>query len=161
MWDWAAEVFGTLTPWQIRNGLAQFQPEEKDLAPLNDATAAKLFEKLKHEKPAGHRASRLTTPSPTRPGCRRSSWKSTLIKGYPRTAQLYGSLDDAGRTALLAGRLPASALGPSQLAQALSLQPFLPEALQHFPPDSVLLGFGQSHPMRLEITTPPAPQNAP
>ena len=53
MLDWAAEVFSTLTPWQIRNGLARFQPEEKDLAPQNDATAAKLDENLKHYVPQG------------------------------------------------------------------------------------------------------------
>lgn len=26
MWDWTTEVFSTLTPWQMRNGLALFQP---------------------------------------------------------------------------------------------------------------------------------------
>ena len=52
--DWAVEVYSTLTPWQIRNGLGLFQPEEKDLAPQNDTTAAKLFEKMKHEKPRGN-----------------------------------------------------------------------------------------------------------
>ena len=162
-WDWVAEVFSTLTPWQIRNGLAQFQPEEKDLAPQNDETAAKIYESVKYQKPQG-----IAPPGfdafvdATR---RPPFWlEVNLFKGFPHTAQLYGSLDDAGRTAFLEERLPASALSPSQLAQAVSLQPFLPEALQHFPPATVLLGLGAAPRMRLEVSTPPstpAPQNAP
>ena len=168
IWDWAAEVFSTLTPWQIRNGLSLFQPEEKDQAARNDDTAAKLYEYLKHYVPQG-----IVKPGydgfaeATR---RPPFWLAvTMLKGYPHTAQLYGSLDDAGRTALLEGRLPASALSPSQIAQAASLQPQLPQALQRFPPDLVLLGlldhasdrvvFDQLRsPMRLELATP---QNTP
>ena len=85
------------------------------------------------------------------------------LKGFPRTIQLYGSLTDAERTALLGGHLPTLDLNTSQLAQAVALQPFLPAALQHFPPDSVLLGLGPEPRMRLEISTPPlpAPPSAP
>ena len=43
------------------------------------------------------------------------------------------------------------------LTQAVSFQPFLPEALQHFPPATVLLGLGQSPRMCLAVTTPPPP----
>jgi len=173
-WDWAAEVFSTLTPWQIRNGLALFQPEEKDLAPQNDATAAKLFEKLKHEKPQGiappgYDAFVDATRMPP------FSMAVNTLKGCPHTMHLYGSLDNTGRTALLAGQLPASALGPAQLSEAVSLLPLLPSALQSFPADSVLLSlpthwrasdrilFGQPAWTRLEVSTPPqnAPQSAP
>jgi len=134
--DWAAEVYNTLTPWQIRNGLSLFQPEEKDLAPQNDATAAKVFEPLKHEKPQGiappdHNAFMTWTPP---------FWMVVItLDRYPHTTHLYGSLDDAGRTALLEGRLPVSALSPAQLAEATSLLPLLPQAMQSFPADSVLL----------------------
>jgi len=175
-WDWAAEVFGTLTPWQIRNGLALFQPEEKDLAPQNDATAAKLYAGLKH---------RVPQPGETVPlgfdafaqQARMPPFYQTInfLKGFPHTAQFYGSLDDAGRVALLTGRLPVSALSAPQVTQAVSLQPLLPQALQNFPPDSVFLGwlcrppaprhvvFGGIPQMRLEVTTPaaPSPQSAP
>jgi len=107
-WDWAAEVFSTLTPWQIRNGLAWFQPEEKDLAPQNDASAAKFYEKLKHEKPQGiappgYDAFVDATRMPP------FSMAVNTLKGCPHTMHLYGSLDNTGRTALLAGQLPASA----------------------------------------------------
>ena len=166
-WDWVAEMFSTLTPWQIRNGLLLFQPEEKELAPQNDSTAAKLYEKLKHYipqpgavVPPGYDALSDAT--------RRPPFYSavTVLKGFPHTAQLYGSLDEVGRSTLLAGCLPASALSLSQLAQAAALQPYLPAALQHSPPDSVLLGllsrspasyrviFGEVPPMGLEISTP-------
>ncbi len=139
--DWAAEVSGALTPWQIRNGLALFQPEEKDLAPQNDATEAKLFEKLKHRVPQpggamlppGFDEFTLTTRMPP------FSMTVLTLKGYPHTINLYGSLDDMGRAALLAGRLPVSALTPAQLAEAASLLPLLPQAMQTFPADSVLL----------------------
>ncbi len=172
-WDWVAEVFSTLTPWQIRNGLSLFQPEEKDLAPQNDATAAKLYEKLKHYvpppggiAPPGYDAYTDVTRRPP-------FWGAVnVVKGFPHTAQLYGSLDNAGRTALLEGRLPASALSAAQLTQAVSLQPLLPQAMQNVPPDSVFLGlisgavnpgrvvFGEILPgMRLEVLTPP--QNTP
>jgi len=172
-WDWVAEVFSALTPWQIRNGLSLFQPEEKDLAPQNDATAAKLYEKLKHYvpppggiAPPGYDAFADVTRRPP-------FWGAVnVIKGFPHTAQLYGSLDNAGRTALLEGRLPASALSAAQLTQAVSLQPLLPQAMQNVPPDSVFLGlisgavnpgrvvFGEILPgMRLEVLTPP--QNTP
>ncbi|MDQ2799415.1 MAG: hypothetical protein M3Y13_07205 [Armatimonadota bacterium] len=173
-WDWAAEVFSTLTPWQIRNGLSLFQPEEKDLAAQNDATAAKLNEKLKRFVPQGISppgfdafASANRTPP---------FWLAiSFLKGFPHTAQLYGSLNDTGRTTLLEGLLPAAALSPAELAEAVSLQPSLPQALQDFPPDAVFLGllsressssrvaFGHVPQMRLEVATPPpdAPQNAP
>ncbi len=175
-WDWVAEMFSALTPWQIRNGLLLFQPEEKDLAPQNDVTAAKLYEKLKHYVPQPG----AVVPSgfdAFSDATRRPPFYSavTVLKGFPHTAQFYGSLDNAGRSALLAGYLPASALSPPQLAQAVALQPFLPAALQHSPPDSVLLGllarspasyrvvFGEVPQMRLEVSTPspPAPQSAP
>lgn len=137
-WDWAAEVFGTLTPWQLRNGLALFQPEEKDLAPQNDATAAKLFEGLKHSvsqgiAPPDFDAFAEATRMPP------FSLAVNTLKAYPHTTHLYSSLDDVGRAALLAGRLPASTLSPAQLAEAASLLPMLPQALQSFPADSVLL----------------------
>ena len=57
--DWAAEVFSTLTPWQMRNGLALFQPEEKDLAPQNDTTAGQDVREPEAPKSSGHRAFRL------------------------------------------------------------------------------------------------------
>gem|GEM_PF-1946803 len=169
-WDWAAEVYSTLTPWQMRNGLALFQPEEKDQAAQNDATAAKLYEKLKHYVPqrgeivpTGYNAFSDATRRPPFYGA------VTMLKGFPHTAQLYGSLDDAGRTALLEGRLPASALNTPQMAQAVSLQPLLPQAMQSFPVKLVFLGllsrspasyrvvFGQIPRMRLEVSTPPPP----
>ena len=173
-WDWTAEVFATLTPWQIRNGLEMFQPEEKDLSPQNDASAAKLYANLKHQQPQG-----IAPPGfdafveMTR---RPPFWRAVnALKGFPHTAQFYGSLDDARRTALLEGRLPVSALTASQVAQAVSLQPLLPQALQSFPLDSVRLGllprgsaiervvFGEVPRMRLEVATPPppVPQGAP
>ena len=173
-WNWAAEVFGALTPWQIRNGLAMFQPEEKDLAVQNDASAAKLSEKLKHYTPQG-----ISPPSfDSFAAATRTPpfWLAiTTLKGFPHTAQLYGSLNDAGRTALLEGRLPVSVLSTSQLAQAVLLQPQLPQAMQNYPSDAVLLSllsrgsasdrvvFGQIPRMRLEVSTPPtpAPQSAP
>ena len=176
-WDWVAEVFSALTPWQIRNGLSLFQPEEKDLAPQNDASAAKLYEGLKHRVsqpgevvPPGFDAFMDRTRRPP-------FWDAVnVVKGFPHTAQLYGSLDNAGRTALLEGRLPASALSAAQLTQAVSLQPLLPQAMQNVPPDSVFLGlisgavnpgrvvFGEILPqMRLKVSTPPppAPPDAP
>jgi len=171
-WDWTAEVFSTLTPWQILNGLPMFQPEEKDLAPQNDATAAKLFERLKPQQPQGiappdHDDFVDMTRMPP-------FWSAVNAqKRYPHTIHLYGSLDDTGRTALLEGRLPVSALTPGQLAEGTSLLPLLPQALQAFPPNSVLLGlvrrwassdpvfFGAAPPMRLEVSTPPAPPSAP
>ena len=174
--DWAAEVFGTLTPWQIRNGLALFQPEEKDLAPQNDVTAAKLYEKLKHRVPqpgdvvsSDFDAFEDMTRRPP------FYLAISVFKGFPHTVQFYGSLDDAGRTALLEGRLPTSALSPSQMGQAVLLEPLLLTAMQNFPPDSVILSLFTGSPdsssvtfagvprMRLSVATPPppAPQNAP
>jgi len=168
-WDWAAEVFSALTPWQIRNGLSLFQPEEKDLGAQNDATAAKLYEKLKHRVPQPGEVAPPGYDEFTEMTRRPPFWSAiNTLKGFPRTAQFYGSLDDAGRSALLAGHLPASALSPSQLAQAVALQPFLPAALQHSTPDSVLLSlpcdwrasdrvvFGEAPLMRLEVETPPS-----
>ena len=134
--DWAVEVYSTLTPWQIRNGLALFQPEEKDLAPQNDATATQEFEKMKQEKPRG------TVPPDDNAFMTRTPpfWMAIMtLNRYPHTIHLYGSLDDAGRTALLVGRLPVSALTPEQLTEATSLLPLLPQALQSLPADSVLL----------------------
>jgi len=165
-WDWAAEAFATLTPWQIRNGLSLFQPEEKDLAPQNDATAAKMFEGMKRQVPngivpPGYDAFANTVRMPP------FYMAINTLKGFPHTMQLYGSLDAGGRTALLEGRLPASALSASQVAQAVALQPQLPQALQNFPADSILLGFNihpsvqpdiaswDSYQMRLEVSTPP------
>jgi len=170
-WDWAAEVVGALTPWQIHNGLALFQPEEKDLAPQNDATAAKLFEKLKHQVPQpgevvppGFDAFTEVTRKPP-------FFEATYpMKDCPHTVHLYESLDEAGRAALLAGRLPVSALSPGQLTEATSLIPLLPQALQSFPADSVLLDmpmpsewspssrvvFGGVPFTRLAVRTPPA-----
>ncbi len=165
-WDWAAEVFSTLTPWQIRNGLALFQPEEKDLAPQNDAMEVKINAPLEHPVPSG------TVPPDYdlyQIGLRQPPLSSTvnIIKGYPHTILFYSGLDDAGRTALLDGRLPASALSAAQVAQATALQPFLPSAMQNFPPASVFLGlrsrmdtapqhvsFGYVPPSRLELSTP-------
>jgi len=173
-WDWAAEVFSALTPWQIRNGLSLFQPEEKDLAPQNDALAAKANERLKHPAPNGIAppgydafADKIRMPPFSLP--------VFIMRGLPHTIQLYSSLDDAGRTALLEGRLPPSTLSASQVAQAASLQPSLLAAMQNFPPASVFLGllphgsapqrvvFGAVPPSRLEVSTPQSafPQNAP
>lgn len=164
-WDWGAEVFGTLTPWQIRNGLARFQPEEKDLAPQNDATAAKMYKPVKHQVPNGiappdfDAFAEIVRIPPF-------SQAVEVITKFPHTLQLYSSLDDAGRTALLEGHLSASALSTVQIAQAASLQPRLLQALQDFPPDSVLLGFTvppsaspgiafwNPYQMRLEVSTP-------
>ncbi|MDQ2798588.1 MAG: hypothetical protein M3Y13_02970, partial [Armatimonadota bacterium] len=174
-WDWAADVYNALTPWQIRNGLALFQPEEKDLSAQNDASAAKYYEPVKHHipqpgeiVPPGFDAYLDTVRRPPFWGL------VNRVKGFPHTAQLYGSLDDAGRAALLKGNLPASALSATQLAQAVSLQPLLPQALQAFPPDAVLLRlpyssqptartvFGELSLMRLEVVTPlPARPSAP
>ena len=159
MLDWGAEVFSTLTPWQIRNGLARFQPEEKDLASQNDATAANLEENLKHYVPQG-----IVPPGfdAFADATRRPPFLMAvlMLKGFPRTIQLYGSLTDAERTALLGGRLPIPDLNTSQLAQATALQPFLPQAMQSFPPDSVFLGLSSEPRMRLEISTP-APSTPP
>lgn len=157
----------------MRNGLSLFQPEEKDLAPQNDALAAKLFEKLKHETPQGiaplgyDAFAEMTRMPPF-------WWAVNSLKMYPHTARLYGSLDDTGRAALLEGRLSASALGPAQLAEATSLLPLLPHAIQQFPNDSVMLRlpysqqatnriiFGAVPPIGLEVVTPPpAPPSAP
>jgi len=165
--DWAVEVYNTLTPWQIRNGLALFQPEEKDLAPQNDVTMAKVVEKIKQQKPQGtahpdDNAFLTWTP----PFC----MDVVALDRYPHTIHLYGSLEDAGRTALLAGHLPVSTLNPGQLTEATSLLPLLPQALQSFPADSVLLDmpmpsdwssssrvvFGGVPFTRLAVRTPPA-----
>ena len=166
-WDWAAEVSGTLTPWQIHNGLSLFQPEEKDLAPQNDASAAKLFEPIKHQKQLGKMPPDfdpfvyMTRQPPFEDA-------TSLSKYFSHTVHLYGSLDDAARTALLAGRLPASALSPSQLTEAVPLLPLLPQTVQNYPPDAVLLrlpcppsdaariGFGAVGTTGLEIVTPPS-----
>ena len=175
-WDWAAEVYGALTPWQMRNGLAMFQPEEKDLAPLNDATEAKLDGKFKNHvtqpgevwPPGFDMFAELTRMPPF-------SRVVNTLKGYPHTVQLYSSFDDAGRMALLEDRLSASSLSAAQFAQASSLQPFLPQAMQSFPVDSVMLGLGpgsrsSSHvtfmdvrPLDVEVFTPPqaAPPGVP
>ena len=169
-WDWAAEVFSALTPWQIRNGLAMFQPEEKNLAPQNDAMKAKINERLKHQVTPGNG---IAPPGfdPFVEAMRMPPFYMTvnIIKGYPHTIQFYNGLNDAGRTALLEGRLPASALSPAQLAQAVSLQPLLPQAMQNFPPASVFLdlrsrmdapphvSFGYVPPSRLELSTPQSP----
>ena len=123
---------------------------------MNDATAAQLDEKLKHYVsqgivPPGYDAFVEVTRRPP------FYMEINLFKNFPHTAQLYGSRDDAGRTALLEGRLPTSALSALQLTQVASLQPFLPEALQHFSPATVLLGLGQSPRMCLAVTTPPPP----
>lgn len=175
-WDWAAEVCGALTPWQMRNGLAMFQPEEKDLAPFNDATEAKLDEKLKHHVtqpgevwPLGFDLFAEVTRMPP------FSRAVDRLKGYPHTVQLYSSFDDAGRTALLEYRFSASSLSASQLAQASSLQPFLLQAMRSFPVASVIVGLGPgsraaSHvtfmdvpPLDVEVFAPPqaAPPSVP
>ncbi len=172
-WDWAAEVFGALTPWQIYNGLAMFQPEERDLAAQNDASEKRREELKRYIPPSigsgGWGIISFNTQRPPFNGA------VGTLTGLPHTVQLYASLDDAQRTALLEGRLPVSALSPSQLAQAISLQPLLPQAMQQFPPPSVFLGllsgarrpyrvvFGDFPWMRLEVSTPPtpAPQSAP
>ena len=167
-WDWAAEVFGALTPWQVYNGLALFQPEERDLAdPKRRLGKARQGAEGLSPRPASGRAalgsSRLTLRS------RRSAARSPPSKGCRIRCSCTPSLDDARRTALLEGRLPASALSPSQLAQAVSLQPLLPQALQNLPAASVFLGllprWGNSHrvtfgdfpSMGLEVATPPTP----
>ncbi|MDQ2799349.1 MAG: hypothetical protein M3Y13_06870 [Armatimonadota bacterium] len=173
-WDWAAEVSSTLTPWQIHNGLTLFQPEEKDLMPQNDASAAKLFEPIKHQKQLGKMPPEfdffvyMTRQPPF-------SDATSLSKYFSHTVHLYGGLDDVGRAALLAGRLPASALSPSQVMEAVPLLPLLPQVLQNYPPEAVLLRlpclpsdatrieFGTAATSGLEIVPPPpdAPQNAP
>ena len=169
-WDWAAEVFSTLTPWQMRNGLAMFQPEEKDLSVQNDATAANLYEKLKYRIPQtgevwppGYNAFVDVTRTPPF----RSA--ANALKTYPHTVHLYGSLDDTGRTALLEGQLPISALSPAQMEEATSLLPFLPQAMQNFPVASMWLRlpypqratdrivFGETPPTKLEMVTPLSP----
>ncbi len=167
IWDWTAEVFSTLTPWQIRNGLALFQPEEKNLAPQNDATAAKLFEGEKHRIPQGIPPSDFDVYAEM---TRMPPFSMTIdtLKAYPHTTHLYNSLDDAGRAALLAGHLPVSTLSPAQMTEASSLLPLLPQALQSFPADSVLLSlpcppsptfhvvFGAPLPTNgLKVVTPP------
>ena len=178
-WDWVAEVFSTLTPWQIRNGLSRFQPDEKDLSPQNDATAAKLYEKMKHYVPqpgevsvpgTDHFAEAARMPP--------FWWAVNTLKGFPHPAQLYGSLGDEERAALLEGRLSPTSLGASQLTHAASLQPLLPQAMQSFPANSVRLGllfrgspsyhvvFMDVPELKLEVITPPQnapmpPQNAP
>ena len=100
---------------------------------------------------------------------------TSLPKYFSHTVHFYGSLDDAGRTALLGAGLSASTLSPSQLTEAVPLLPLLPQAVQNYPPDAVLLrlpcppsdaariGFGAVGTTGLEIVTPPpdAPQNAP
>ena len=172
-WDWAAEAFSALTPWQFYNGLALFQPEERDLAAQNDASE-KRGEGLKgyHSPGSGSSGYSIISFGGQSPPFSRPI---SALKGLPHTVQLYAGLDDAQRTALLEGRLPASALSPSQLAQAVSLQPLLPQALQSSPAASVFLGllsrgrtpsrvaFGDFLWMRLETATPAmsAPQNAP
>ena len=166
-WDWAAEVFSTLTPWQVYNGLALFQPEERDLAAQNDASE-KRGEELRRFIPpsAGSSGWSIISFNTQRPPF---SGAVGALKGLPHTVQLYAGLDDAQRTALLEGRLPASALSPSQLAQAVSLQPLLPQALQSSPAASVFLGllsggrtpsrvaFGDFPWMGLEVSAPPPP----
>ena len=166
-WDWAAEVSSMLTPWHIFNGLTLFQPEERGLAAQNDASAAKLFEPLKH-RPLQPGEAMLPGFDPFAAATRQAPfWGATdLLKSFSHTVHLYGNLDDAGRTALLEGRLPASALNEAQLAQAASLTPTLPQALQNSPPESVLLGlvrrwtssdrvsFGATPPMDLSVVTP-------
>ena len=164
-WDWAAEVSGALTPWQIRNGLALFQPEERELAAQNDATA-KLNEGLRPFLPftagsSGTTIASFDTQSPP------FNWSVAALKMLPHTVQFYGSLDDGQRTALLEGRLPVSALSPSQLTQAVLLQPLLPQAMQNLPAPSIYLGllsgmrgsepvvFGDFPFMNLELSTPP------
>ena len=166
-WDWAAEVFGTLTPWQVYNGLALFQPEERDLAAQNDASQ-KRGEELKRYIPpsTGSSGFRMvlfgTQEPPFNPAI-------AALTGLPHTVQLYAGLDDTQRTALLGGHLPTSALSPSQIAQAISLQPLLPQAMQNFPAASVFLGllpkwhisnrlaFGDFPSMGLAVSTPPTP----
>jgi len=177
--DWAAEASGALTRWQICNGLALFQPEEKDLAPQNDATVAKMFEKLKPRLPLAEAAPPAPDAFVFDPfvyATRQPPFfqAADALKRYPHTTHLYGSLDDMGRAALLAGRLPVAALTPAQLAEAISLLPPLPQALQSFPADSVLLGlppaggatdrilFGAMLPTAgLKLVTPPTPPSAP
>ena len=169
-WDWAAEVSSTLTPWQIYNGLTLFQPEEKDLMAQNDASASRLFEPLKHRPLQPGEAMRPGF-DPFTAATRRAPFglATDLLKGFSHTVHLYGSLGDAGRTALLGGRLPADALNEAQLAGAASLTPTLPQALQNSLAASVLLGlvgrwtpsarvsFGATPPMDLKVVTPPAP----
>ena len=175
-WDWVAEVFSALTPWQIRNGLSRFQPEEKDLSPQNDATAAKFYEKLKHYVSQPGEVSRPGTDHFAEEARMPPFWWAVnTLKGFPHTARLYGSLDDEGRTAFLEGRLSASSLNASQRTQAASLQPLLPQAMQGFPADSVLLRllfrgspsyrvvFMDVPELELEVITPPqaAPPKVP
>ncbi len=167
-WDWVAEVFSTLTPWQIRNGLARFQPEEKDLAPQNDETAAKLYANLKHYVPQPGEISTPGTDHFAEMARLPPFWQAVnILKGFPHTAQLYGSLGDEGRTALVEGRLSPVSLSAAQLAQAASLQPLLPQAMQSFPMDSVRLRllfrgspsyrvtFMDVPELKLEVITPP------
>ena len=166
-WDWAADVFSALTPWQVYNGLALFQPEERDLATQNDASEKRGKALKGYVSPGfGSGGSRIVSFNTQEPPF---SGSVAALKGLPHTVQLYADLDDARRTALLEGRLPASALSPSQLAQAVSLQPLLPQALQNLPAASVFLGllprWGNSHrvtfgdfpSMGLEVATPPTP----
>ena len=82
-------------------------------------------------------------------------WAVNTLKGFPHTARLYGSLDDKGRTAFLEGRLSASSLNASQRTQAASLQPLLPQAMQGFPADSVLLRLLNQRPPPFQAQRPP------
>ncbi len=169
-WDWAAEVVGALTPWQIQNGLALFQPEERDLA-AQSAASEKQGEDLKRFIPpsgGSYGGGMIVAMGTHTPPFR---FVASALKRLRHTTQLYGSLEDMGRVALLDGRLPASALSASQLTQALSLQPMLPQALQSFPATSVFLGllpgdrlspriaFPELPSRGLEVFTPPP--NAP
>ena len=170
-WDWAAEVFSTLTPWQVYNGLALFQPEERDLAAQNIASTADLYGKS-HPYMPSYIAMFPGYGSVMKPETRRPPFYDAInvFKQFPHTVQLYGTLDDTGRTALLEGRLPATALSAAQLAQASSLQPFLPQAMQTGPISSVYLGlfpdawgqkravvYGEFFPLSLDLAAPPVP----
>jgi len=168
-WDWAAEVFSTLTPWQIYNGLALFQPEERDLAAQSEASS-KLFTALGLFIPqdAGSSGRSVVNFDTQRPPFNEAT---SALKGLPHTVQFYTSLGDGERTALLAGRLPLLALSTAQVSQAVSLQPLLPQTMQALPAPSVFLGllsrgwpsdraaFGGFPWMGLEVVA--VPQSAP
>lgn len=166
-WDWAAEVVETLTPWQIWNGLARFQPEEKGLTAANDDTFQKVYAavgrppEFLHGPPAGFDPVRDQLQMPP------FSSQTSILEGFLNTARFYDGLDNQAREALLTGRLLFVSLNPVQRQQAISLQPRLPGVLAGDPAVPVLLGLaplGQPpsrvsgedlFPMRLVIASPP------
>ena len=174
-WDWAAEIVQHIDTLANQEWAVTIPTGREGPGRAERRLGAKLDEKLKHYFPQGVV---LSGSDPFAEATRMPPFHLavSMLKGFPHTAQFYGSLDDTGRTALLKGTLPASALSPVQIAQAVSLQPLLLQAMQNYPPDTVLLGLvsGESvsnrvvfgslmSPMRLKAATPApvASQNTP